>query len=364
MTKKLKKIVIASGGTGGHIFPAYSLASHFSDRQIKVELISDKRGFKFIKETKSIKINIIPSATIINKNIFRKIVSIIIIFYSFFRSFVFLILNRPDLVFGMGGYPSFAFCIASKILGVPFIIYENNFHIGKANKYLLPISKKIFVSNSSLEGVVKKYKDKVVEIGNIVRKEILDHKRKDNFKEGKINILILGGSQAAKIFGEILPDILKKCSMNKISLRVYQQCLPYQKDNLEAFYRKNNIDAEIFNFDQEILNYFSKTNLAITRAGSSVLAELTNLNIPFISIPLPTSADNHQFKNATYYKKKNYGFLIDEKDVNSKLYELLTKITKDKLILDKIINNQRQFSDKSVYENIDQQVKKIIHYEY
>ena len=91
-----------------------------------------------------------------------------------------------------------------------------------------------------------------------------------------------------------------------------------------------------------------------------MLAELTNARIPFISIPLPTSADNHQLKNAIFYQKKNFGFLIEEKDLNNKLLYLIKDIYKNSTILDKIKLNQSQYSDKYVYNNIDRTLKKIL----
>ena len=365
MSKKLKKIVIATGGTGGHIFPAYSLAKHFIDNRIQVQITSDKRGLRYLKGYNDIKIVEIKSSTILKKNIFQLLFSILIIFYSIFRSLIFLLFNRPNLVFGMGGYSSFPVCIAAKILRIPFIIYENNLYIGKANKYLLPLARKIFVSNKEVEGISKKYSKKVFEIGNIIRKEILNFKVKivHTEKEKKLKILILGGSQAAKIFAEKLTEIFKECHQAKIPLKIYQQCLPEQNKFLTSFYKNLNIDFEIFNFTNNILDYFSKINLAITRSGSSMLAELINARIPFISVPLPSSADDHQLKNAIHYEKNGYSYLIEEKDLNKKLFQLIKKINEDTSLLSQIISKQRQYSDKSVYENIDKQVEKIINEE-
>ena len=104
MNNKLKKIIIATGGTGGHVFPAYSLAKHFTDNKINVEIISDKRGLRYLEAYHDIKVIEITSSTIFKKNIFQLLFSILIIFYSTFRSLIFLLINRPHLVFGMGGY--------------------------------------------------------------------------------------------------------------------------------------------------------------------------------------------------------------------------------------------------------------------
>ena len=136
--------------------------------------------------------------------------------------------------------------------------------------------------------------------------------------------------------------------------------MPNQNEILKLFYEKAKIKFEIFNFSDNVLEYFSKVDLAITRSGSSMLAELTNANIPFISVPLPSSADNHQFKNADYYEKKNFAFLVEEKDLNEKLFYLIKDIYNNISILDKIRKNQNQFSDKNVYNNIDRVLKEII----
>ncbi len=365
MNKKQKKIIIATGGTGGHVFPAYSLAKHFIDKKIDVQIVSDKRGLRYLKDYNGLKIVEINTSTIFKKNIFLSLISMLIIFYSIIKSFIFLLTNRPNLVFGMGGYSSFPVCIAAKILRIPFVIYESNLYIGKANKYLLPFAEKIFVSNKEVKGISQKFLNKVLEIGNIIRKEILDFQLNSDFiqKEGKLRILVLGGSQAAKIFGEKLTEIFKECHETKIPLKIYQQCLPDQNDYLTSFYKNLNIDFEIFNFTENILNYFSKIDLAITRSGSSMLAELVNAKVPFIAVPLPSSADDHQLKNAIYYEKKGYGYLIEEKDLNLKLFQLIKKISKDLSLLSLMTSKQREYSDKSVYKNIDEQINTMINNE-
>ena len=360
MSNKIKTI-IAVGGTGGHVFPGCNLAKHLEEKNYEVKMITDKRGEKFLRHYPNFDISTLPSSPIITRNIFSLFFSLIFILYSIASSTLYLILNRPKIIFGMGGYASFPICVASWILRIKFVIYENNLIIGKANKYLMPITDKILVAVKDVEGVPEKYCKKIIEVGNIISKEII------NFSSGevknsqkKINLLILGGSQAAKIFAEKLPKIFKECAKKDISIKVYQHCLPSQNKYLKAFYEKHNLEFETFNFTKNLTEYFSKVNLAITRSGSSILAELTNANIPFISVPLPSSADNHQHKNATYYQKKKLSFLIEEKDLESKLLYLFEDIYNNSSVLDIIKKNLRQYSDKKVYNNIDEVLKKII----
>ena len=360
MSKNLKTL-IAVGGTGGHVIPGLSLASHLAEKNFKIKITTDKRGYNYIKGFENYDISILPSFPIKNKNIFLIIFSYILVFYSIIRALFFLIFNRPKIIFGMGGYASFPICIAAKVLRIKFVIYENNLIIGKANKFLLPFTNKILVSYKDVEGISKLYQNKVIEIGNIIKKEIIDYSINDLKKDTKkLYILILGGSQAAKIFAEKLPVILKKCNDNGVSLKIYQQCLPSQNEKLKLFYDQANIDCEIFYFSNSLINYFSKANLAITRSGSSMLAELTNANIPFISIPLPSSADNHQFKNASFYKKKISSLLVEEIDIDTKLYDLIKDIHENPSIISSIVENQRLFSDKNVYNNINQVLKDIV----
>ena len=361
MSKKIKA-VIAIGGTGGHVIPGYNLALHLRENNFIVDLVTDTRGLKYLKSTKNLKIYTFPSSPLIKKNIFATLFSFLVILYSILRSLVFLLFNRPTIIIGMGGYASFPICIAAAILKIKLITYENNLFIGKANKYLLPFSDKILVSYKELEGVPNRFNKKIYEIGNILKKEIILNSKKTNHIEKfkKLNLLVLGGSQAAKVFAESLPSIFRDCSNDGIPLKIYHHCLPHQNDELSLFYKNSKIEFEIFNFNHNLEEYFSKVNLAITRSGSSVLAELTNSNIPFISVPLPSSADNHQLKNAIYYERKNFGFLIEEKDLNLRLFHFIKDIYRDNSKLNKIILNQRQYSDKNVYQNVDKALKIVI----
>ena len=289
-----KKILIATGGTGGHIFPAISLANDLTRKDFTVKITSDVRGLRFLRNTQNFDLIKIPSSTLIKKNFFRFLFSISIIVFSTIKSIIFLIFNRPSIVFGMGGYSSFPVCIAAFILKIKFVIYENNLIIGKANRYLLPFANKIFVAYQNLEGIPGNYKSKVITIGNLIREEII---KKNNY-QGEINkldqlkILILGGSQAAKVFAEQLPPIFEKLNSSDFSIKIYQQCQKNQNKELSDFYKKAKIDHELFNFTENIIKYYLKSNLVITRSGASVLGELININIPFISIPLPSSASN------------------------------------------------------------------------
>jgi len=356
-----KKILIATGGTGGHVIPAYNLAGHFIKKKISVELITDTRGLKFLSNSTKINITINNSTTIFQKNIFKIPISIIVILVSFLKSLFILKKLKPNIVFGMGGHSSFPICLAAKVLRIPLYLYEINLFLGKTNKYLLPFADKIFIAYSDIEGIKNKYYSKKIFVGNIISEKILNFKKKKlNQNMDTLSILVLGGSQAARSFGEFLPLVFENCLKNKIKLSIFQQCTHNQINQLDKKYKSLNIKYELFNYKENLLEYFDKIDFVITRSGASMISELVNCSIPFIAIPYPYAADDHQKKNAQYFKRKGCCFLIEEKNVITNLFPVIKSIHDDKNLLKEMIHQQSKHSDKEVFNIIDKKVEKII----
>ena len=142
---------------------------------------------------------------------------------------------------------------------------------------------------------------------------------------------------------------------------MYQQCLDDQRLNLKEKYEKNKINFELFSFTFDIFKYYHLSNLVITRAGASALAEFLNCKIPIISIPLATSSENHQLKNAQYFERKGFGVLVEEKDIKNKLFDLLQSIHKDKSILNVMKINQNKHTDKDVFMIIKKEINKLFY---
>ncbi len=361
MKKINKNILIATGGTGGHIFPSLSLAK-FLTKDYNLQIVSDNRGLKFLQNNGNIKIKIINSGTIYKKNFLHIIFGASKIITAFIYSVCFLIYSRPNLIIGMGGYSSFPICIAGFLLRVPIIIYENNLIIGRANKFLLPVVKKIMLSTKKTAGIHPKYNKKSFVCGYILNENIynLDNPKKISHSHKEISLLIMGGSQSAKIFGEILPIEITKCFERGIKLNIYQQCLENQIDEIKKIYKKFNIQCELFTFSKDMIKYYRKSDLAITRSGASSLAELTNLRIPFIAIPLPSSADNHQLMNANYFREKGYCYLLEEKFISGNLHKILVDLSKNQKKLQDISEKMSQHSDKNIFLKIEKLLKETL----
>jgi len=357
-----KKIIFSSGGTGGHIFPAINLMKYFSNKGDKVLLVTDSRGYNFLKNQGQFQSYVITTDTPSNKKFIRKIISFITIFFSIIRSILILKKEKPDLIVGLGGYVSFPISFSSKFYNIPLVVYENNLVLGRTNKKLLPLSKKLLLGTEIPINLPEKYKSKACKIGNILREEIINYsviKKNENIKS--FSILVLGGSQGAEIFGKIIPSAIKMLANEGWSIEINQQCIKMQKKSLIEYYNKNNIKNNIFDFTNNILDLISSTDLAISRCGASTTAELVNTLTPFIAVPYPHSLDNHQYLNAKYYERKGCCWIMEQDKFNSKnLFDLIMEIMKNKQKLENIQKCMKKNSSKDVYIKMEKAIKEFI----
>ena len=351
-----QRILISTGGSGGHVVPATILYDHLKD-QFNVSLSTDYRGIKFLDKDKyNLEIfNINP----ISKNIFLIPFQFFLIIYLIIKSLFFLKKKKIEILISTGGYMSLPLCLASKILNVKIFLFEPNMVLGRANKFFIRSCEKIFCYSAKIKNLPNKYIDKVSVIPALLRKNFYDIKKVDGIDK-KINLLIIGGSQGAKIFDTLIKSSIIKLS-KKYYLKIYQQTNSVNLDVLKKFYKDNNIDYELFDFNEDISNLMSKSNICITRAGASTLAELVFLNVPCIAIPLPTSKDNHQFENAFFYNKIGCNWILNQNEINdealaSKLFNIINN--KDEFLVKKI--NMKKFSYQNTWNNINQKIISVI----
>ena len=357
-----KKIIFSAGGTGGHIFPAVNLMKHFFEKGYQVVLVTDKRGNNFANKYSQFKSYELRTETPTNKNFFGKILSLFVIFYSTLKSITILRKEKADLIIGFGGYVSFPTSFASKFFNLPLAIYEPNIVVGRANKYLLSFAKKIFLAKAIKINFPEKYKNKIYIVGSIIDKNIINH---SNFiiKNNKENfsILVLGGSQGAEIFGEIVPSVMNMIKDKGHSIQINQQCIRSQKNSIVDYYKNKDIKSYVFEFDKNILNLILSSDLAITRCGASATAELVHTLTPFIAVPLHNSIDNHQYLNAKFYEGKGCCWILDQNNFTKEnLFNLIIEKIKNKKELENIRENMKKIYTNNVYSIIETQIKEII----
>ena len=357
-----KKIIFSSGGTGGHIFPAINLMKYFSNKGYDVLLVTDIRGNIFLKNHTQFRSCIISTDTPSNKSFFRKIFSFIIIFFSIIKSILILRKEKPDLIIGFGGYVSFPISFSSRFYNIPLVIYENNLVLGRTNKNLLSLSKKLLLGTKMSINFPEKYKSKIYQVGNILREEIINYSviKKKN-KSKNFSILVLGGSQGAEVFGKIIPSAIKMLKNEGYIIEINQQCIKQQKNALVEFYKKNNIKSNIFDFTNNILDLIESSDLAISRCGASSTAELVNTLTPFIAVPYPHSMDNHQYLNAKYYEDRGCCWIIEQDKFSSiNLFNLIMEIIKDQKKLESVRESMKKNDSKDVYDKVENAIKEFI----
>ena len=258
-----------------------------------------------------------------------------------------------------GGYMSLPLCIASKILNIKIFLFEPNMVLGRSNKFFIKSCKNIFCYSDKIKNYPKKYINKITVIPALLRKKFYDAK-KANIIDKNVNLLIIGGSQGAKIFDTLIKASIIELS-KKFSLKIYQQANLVNFKHLKKFYKDNGIDYELFNFNDDILNLMSRSNICITRAGASTLAELVFLNIPYVAVPLPTSKDNHQYENAFFYNKIGCNWILNQNEINdetvvNKLVNIIEN--KEEHLVKKI--NMKKFSYQNTWNNINQKIISVI----
>ena len=351
-----QKILISTGGSGGHVMPATILYEQL-ENDFQISISTDNRGIKFLDKNKyNFEIfNVEP----ISRNIFLLPLQFFLIIYLTIKSIFFLRKRKIEILISTGGYMSLPLCLASKILNIKLFLFEPNMVLGRSNKFFIKSCEKIFCYSNKIKNFPKKYLDKICIIPALLRKKFYEVKKAENINR-HIKLLIIGGSQGAKIFDRLVKTSIVELS-KKYTLKIYQQTNLINFENLKKFYEDANINYELFNFNENLPNLMSKANICLTRAGASTLAELVFLNLPFVAIPLPTSKDNHQFENAFFYNKIGCNWILNENEINDKtITNKLVNIieNKDEYLIKKM--NMKNFSYQNTWNNINQKIISVI----
>tara|TARA_B100000029_G_scaffold511243_2_gene604748 strand:+ start:306 stop:1370 length:1065 start_codon:yes stop_codon:yes gene_type:complete len=351
----MKKILITTGGTGGHIIPAEIISEHL-DTNYEIFFTTDLRGYKYLKSEK-VKIRIVDTPKL-NLNFFLPL-KIIKLFYLIIDSIFYLKNEKIKKIISTGGYMSLPICIAAKFLRLEIYLLEPNLTLGRANKFFLNFSKKIICYSNDLKNFPEKFKNKTEVIKPLVSKNFYEIKKNDSKKQN-FNILIFGGSQGARIFDTQINKVLVNVN-KKYPLKVIQQTRVENIENLRNFYNLNKIENKIFNFEKNFVELINESDLCICRAGATSLAEISIMNKPFIAIPLPTAKDDHQMDNAKFYEKAGCCWILNQENFNYEIIlNLLLKIVKDKPEYINKKNNLIKLNYQNSWNDVNQKLNKII----
>ncbi|MFM5886454.1 MAG: undecaprenyldiphospho-muramoylpentapeptide beta-N-acetylglucosaminyltransferase [Novosphingobium sp.] len=292
--------VLAAGGTGGHLIPAFALAAELERRGHHVALITDDRGAKLPGRPATLVSHVLPAGRL-GKNPLHWPAGISAIMEGrrmalrLFDSF------QPSAVIGFGGYPALPALWAATSAKVPSVIHEQNAVLGRVNRFLAGRVDAIATSYRDVQRLAAKHAGKVHLVGNPVRAEVLalrDRPFPSFTEEGLLRVLVTGGSQGAGVLSQVVPDGLAMLPPSlRGRLQVTQQCRPEDIEAVRARSASHDIPAELGTYFEDMASRLADAHLFIGRAGASTIAELTAVGRPAILVPLPIATDDHQAYN-------------------------------------------------------------------
>ena len=353
------KVIIAGGGTGGHVFPAISIAEEILERSSgnEVMFVGTEQGIeKRILPEKGYRVEFIRSRGIVGKNFFQKAMAMISILAAMLSSLRILRDFRPDMVIGVGGYASGPTLLCASMISVPTAVCEQNSVPGLANRILSRFVGKIFITfEESREHLPA---EKTVLTGNPIRRDLArGAAEKKPRRSAPRNVFVLGGSQGARKLNEIVPRSLAELGTR---VEVTHQTGEAHIESVRETYRQLGISAEVFGFTDDMSRIYEKTDLVICRAGSGTLSEITAFAIPSILIPLASSTHDHQLKNARILESNAAAAVIEEKELSVEGLCAVIEKTLERDTLGRMAENSKKLARPHAAREIVNQIEHIV----
>lgn len=312
-----KLVMLAAGGTGGHLFPAQALAETLVKRGYRVHLMTDERVRDYGKTLPADETHVVESASPSLSNP-STLPSRLLKLYHGFRSAKKIMQKvKPAAVVGFGGYPSFPPIFAAASLRIPTAVHEQNAVLGRANKMLSKKVDAVASSFSTMIGLPDALKFKMTLTGNPVRAIALTQRgvAYPALKD-KINLLVFGGSQGAKFFSDFMPQVFVAMSEAfRKTIVLTQQCRAEDIETVRAIYVKLGMTPELHSFFLDMPKRIAGSHLVISRSGASTIAELGVIGRPAIMVPLPHAIDNDQLRNAQSFADAGAGWVCSQKEL-------------------------------------------------
>ena len=352
--------VLAAGGTGGHLFPAQALAGELVGRGAAVCLATDRRADAFAVEVPGVEIREICAGRL-GGGPFRSAHGIAMMAVGLVQARRLLRRLDPAAVIGFGGYPSVPTMLAATGLGLATVIHEQNAVLGRANRLLARRVGGIATGFAETAGLRPADRARVVHTGNPVRPAIravariaYRPPRPDTAPGAQIELLILGGSQGARIFADIVPPALGALPPAlRAALRVSQQARPEDCARVSAELAAAGIAAEVASFFTDVPERLARAQLVICRAGASTVAELAAAGRPAILVPYPHATDDHQAANARAFAAAGAGWLVPQSGLSPPtLTSLLTERLADGAGLARAAAQARSFAPDDAAERL------------
>lgn len=311
-----KLILLAAGGTGGHLFPAEALAVVLEKRGLTVDLATDTRAAHFKFPARAV--HLIPSATVRGRDPIALARTGAMLALGIAKAWALIGRIRPDVVVGFGGYPTVPPLMAARLRGVATVLHEQNGVMGRANRLLASRVTRIATGFPTLKNADPSLQAKITFTGNPVRPQVIEAARTlyaEPAAGGKFHLLVFGGSQGARVMSETVPAAIGRLSADlRARLSVVQQARAEDLDTVRGTYAKAGVAAETAAFFADLPARMAAAHLVIARSGASTVAELSAIGRPAILVPLPHALDQDQFVNAGVLEQAGGAIRIEQRD--------------------------------------------------
>jgi UDP-N-acetylglucosamine--N-acetylmuramyl-(pentapeptide) pyrophosphoryl-undecaprenol N-acetylglucosamine transferase len=313
---KAPLVLLAAGGTGGHLFPAEALAVALDKRAAIVELATDARAAHFKFPARAM--HIIPSATLRGRNPVALTSTLSMLALGTAKAWALIGRIRPAVVVGFGGYPTVPPLLAASLRSVPTVLHEQNGVMGRANRFLAPRVTTIATSFHTLANLDPRLQSKVTFTGNPVRPQVIAAASSAYAAPAvgaPLRVVVFGGSQGAHVMAEIVPLALAHLPADlRARLRIVQQARAEDIDAVRDAYAKLGVAAECAPFFPDLPRRMAEAHLVVSRSGASTVAELSAIGRPAILVPLPHALDQDQFANAGVLAQAGGAVRIEQRD--------------------------------------------------
>lgn len=311
-------IVLAAGGTGGHVFPAQALAEALTARGWRIALVTDSRGTAFGESVAGVETHRIRAATF-SGGILTKLKGLMQLGLGLIQARSLLRRLSPSAAVGFGGYPSVPTMWAATGIRLPTLIHEQNAVLGRANRLLAPRVDRIATSFDDVQGVRPGDRHKIVLTGNPVRGAITaiasEPYPQRQTADDPLTLLVFGGSQGATILSDVVPAAVAALEERaRQQLRIVQQCRAEDMDRVRDTYGKAGVQAELAPFFEDMPARLAAAHLVVARAGASTIAEVTSAGRPALLVPYRHAMDDHQTANARAIEAVGGGWMVSEDD--------------------------------------------------
>ncbi|MBI3609320.1 MAG: undecaprenyldiphospho-muramoylpentapeptide beta-N-acetylglucosaminyltransferase [Nitrospirae bacterium] len=352
------RVIIAGGGTGGHLFPGIALAREFERQRpgVKILFVGTARGLEArIIPDEGFELRLIPVGGLVGLSGFRKIKTVLQLPAGLWRSWRILREVRPDLVIGVGGYASGPVVAMARLLRLPRVLVEPNAVPGLTNRFLKRWADRVYLAFEETRswfesrtgpGLVRVF-------GNPVRRDILSAGRQPPKKGPKQTLLVMGGSQGSRALNRAMAEALAGLETVKTKLRIIHQSGDRDAAGLKEFYSEKGFEAEVVPFLSPVSEAYRAADLVVCRSGATTVAELTACGRPAILVPFPHATHGHQEKNARALAEAGAAEMILERDLTGeRLAGAITALLSDAARLERMAERSHQLGRPAAAEKI------------